>query len=132
MEHDGIMNHKNATLRFIIKLSNAAGMLFYLLTPFRFSYSVYILLQVFDSICTTSIHWWCRSNRKSTPSEQSDDTVVYTRDALWHLFNEIRDFDGYNVLQYASKLGATGKSILRSWLCGMENQSKIVLISIFC
>ena len=50
------------------------------------------------------------------PSEQAEDRVVYKREALQHLFTNVRDTDGYNVLQYAARLASTGICVIKAKL----------------
>ena len=73
---------------------------------------MFLFVQVFDAIRDNCIHWWCRRNKKSVPGAQADDNMEYKKKAMLHLFTCVYDEDGYNVLQYAAKLAATGKSAM--------------------
>ena len=64
------------------------------------------LLGVFDAIVNVSPRWWCMLRDLNCPDEYSELFNAYRAMAITHLTSNIINNDGYNVLCYATKVGA--------------------------
>lgn len=62
-----------------------------------------------------AINWYCRTNKQPVPSSQQDEYTEYKKAALLYLYTEVRDGEGYTVLQLAALLSVTGKQFSLSY-----------------
>ena len=64
--------------------------------------------RVWDALVAASVEWFCKKMEKSVPDEESQDFILFKRDAVHILRSEISNKEGLTALEYAATFGLAG------------------------